>query len=403
MIDNFPYITALIVNDCYAYQNFKVETGITQNSNEIYKHIILTGKNGSGKTTILKKVAYYLNQPIDFDNVERQIQNLRDNLEYTEVNSKQEENWQQEIKELQRIIPTLKSDINQLKADWFVFSYFRAHRKVNLESVNTVTKEEELTLQMNSKMSSEEFANKFKQYLVNKKVYEAFDLMENDSESIRRSNSFFDRLLNVFRTVFHDPKLELKFVRENFEFYLVHGDGQEITFNQLSEGYSAFLSILMDLFMRVDFIQKAKKDFSYEPQGFVLIDEPETHMHLSMQYEVLPLLTSLFPKLQFIIATHSPAVISSLKNAVVYDITKQKAVSDWVLGTSYSSLMMKHFGLENEFSPFADEIIRNIQNAVKEKNTSELQKILEENEKYLSPSLRMEIESQIIILKSELE
>ncbi|MBC7555059.1 MAG: AAA family ATPase [Taibaiella sp.] len=52
---SFPYITQLHVNDCFAYQDFDIPAApLTE-----FKHIIITGKNGCGKTTILNSVAAY--------------------------------------------------------------------------------------------------------------------------------------------------------------------------------------------------------------------------------------------------------------------------------------------------------------------------------------------------------
>lgn len=50
----------------------------------------------------------------------------------------------------------------------------------------------------------------------------------------------------------------------------------------------------------------------------VTIDEPETHLHPSMQRELLPNLYQAFPNTQFIIATHSPFIAASLAKARVY-------------------------------------------------------------------------------------
>jgi ABC-type molybdate transport system ATPase subunit len=157
----------------------------------------------------------------------------------------------------------------------------------------------------------------------------------------------------------------------------------------------------MDLLMRTDLLRKTKNDYSIEAAGIVLIDEPETHLHLSMQYEILPIINKLFPNIQLIIATHSPAIISSIKNAVVYDLTSKDEVADWVLGSSYSELMIKHFGLDNEYSSIADKIILDVNNAVKEKSIIRLNQILTENENYLTPSLKLEIESQIIHINNK--
>lgn len=53
----------------------------------------------------------------------------------------------------------------------------------------------------------------------------------------------------------------------------------------------------------------------------ILIDEPENHLHPSMQREFLPSLKAAFPTFKFIIATHSPFILSSLPDAKVYALT----------------------------------------------------------------------------------
>lgn len=297
---------------------------------------------------------------------------------------------------------TYKEELLQGNKD-FLFSFFKASRKVVVKNVDTVTKQDNFTNQLSQSQNSTEFfiAN-FKQYLVNKKVYQAFAQLGGRQEEIQENERFFENFTQTLRDIFHDQKLVLEFEQANFEFFLRLGDGRRITFNELSDGFSAFLNILMDLFMRVDLIRKEKYDFAYNPAGFVLIDEPETHLHISMQYEVLPIIARLFPNLQMIVATHSPAVISSLKNAVVYDLSSQKQVADWLVGSSYSELMIRHFGLENEFSPVADRILEEVNNAIKAKDTAKLQQVFIENEQYLTPSLRLEIESQLIELQAQL-
>lgn len=50
-----------------------------------------------------------------------------------------------------------------------------------------------------------------------------------------------------------------------------------------------------------------------EAIGIVLVDEIDLHLHPSLSLEVVERLTQIFPHLQFIITTHSPLVVTSLK------------------------------------------------------------------------------------------
>ncbi|NNM70701.1 MAG: AAA family ATPase, partial [Gallionella sp.] len=59
--------------------------------------------------------------------------------------------------------------------------------------------------------------------------------------------------------------------------------------------------------------------FSHDKEEFtVTIDEPENHLHPSMQRSLLRRLIEAFPKAQFVIATHSPFIVSSVKDSFVY-------------------------------------------------------------------------------------
>lgn len=55
-----------------------------------------------------------------------------------------------------------------------------------------------------------------------------------------------------------------------------------------------------------------------QPSFVVTIDEPENHLHPTMQRSLMTRLIAAFPKVQFIIATHSPFMVSAVKDSLVY-------------------------------------------------------------------------------------
>ena len=66
----------------------------------------------------------------------------------------------------------------------------------------------------------------------------------------------------------------------------------------------------------------------FDMEGVVLVDEIETHLHLELQKKILPILTTLFPNIQFIITTHAPFILSSLDNTVIYDLQSRTLVEN---------------------------------------------------------------------------
>ena len=403
--NDFPYIKSIQVNDCFAYKNFTID--LPNLNGKPFSHLILTGKNGSGKTTILRGVEYHLGIALFPDNVNTSgfaYPQLLDTLVVSHKNNpKEQEKWKTK-KTLFKAITLKNTNIAAFNPfiGKCIFSFFAANRQANPTEVNTLTKETDFTTQLAAAQSTDFFIQKFKQYLVNKKVQQAFFQLNKNANGVQVVAQFFDKFTKILQRFFEDDALTLVFEDKNFEFYVVLKDGRPMTFNQMSEGFSAFISILVDLLIRVDLIRSAVNDNSYEPCGIVLLDEPETHLHIKAQYDVLPILTEFFPNIQFIVATHSPAVISSIKNTTVYDLTRQASVTDEIVGSSFSELMIVHFGLDNEFSPIADAIINNVEKAMKENKGDKkglkmkMQGILTENERYLSPTLRLELESIIL-------
>lgn len=92
-------------------------------------------------------------------------------------------------------------------------------------------------------------------------------------------------------------------------------DGLDYLVSDLSDGYRTMLALVVDLARRMAVLNEniLPKDELLNSPGIVLIDEVELHLHPSWQQRVLPDLMRIFPNTQFIVATHSPQVISSIE------------------------------------------------------------------------------------------
>lgn len=88
-------------------------------------------------------------------------------------------------------------------------------------------------------------------------------------------------------------------------------DTGDFSLDAASGGIGAIVGLAWQIYM-----------FGYDKSRFVVtIDEPESHLHPSMQRELLPGLVKCFPKAQFVVATHSPFIATSMPETGVYALT----------------------------------------------------------------------------------
>lgn len=383
------------------------------------KHLIITGKNGCGKTSSLKEINKHLIQLLNngfqniknlenhiinhtnaknhsINNIENYLKNIdaqTDTIAQINANLKQqfhagvildEEVQKQQIAQLQNNISSYEQNIinennnihnyeqnistwqNQLKEflkinlhfshptevyesiekGKFILAYFEAKRGNIVNIPTTVTKQ----AFQPKYMTTPDLNKTFVQYMVNIHTEKMYAKDEHDDEGVKKIDTWFKNFENSLKTLFVKDDLKLRFYRKEFNFKIEY-DNKSFGLNELSDGYSSILSILTELILRMD----ALGTKAYDIQGVILVDEIETHLHVELQKKILPFFTSFFPKLQFIVTTHSPFVLSSLSNAVICDLEKRVITQD-LSAYSYESLVDSYFDIDK----YSDEVKKNI-------------------------------------------
>ncbi|MFN3817388.1 AAA family ATPase [Blastomonas sp.] len=85
-----------------------------------------------------------------------------------------------------------------------------------------------------------------------------------------------------------------------------------VTADQLSSGFRVMLALVMDLARRMADLNPHLHDPLASP-GIVLIDEVDLHLHPRWQQLVVKGLLAAFPNVQFVMTTHSPQVLTTLR------------------------------------------------------------------------------------------
>lgn len=93
------------------------------------------------------------------------------------------------------------------------------------------------------------------------------------------------------------------------------GEKNNIPLNQMSDGYKCTLSLIADIAYRMAMLNpQLQENILSQTEGIVFIDEIDLHLHPAWQQRILNDLQTIFPKVQFIVTTHAPAVINSVRS-----------------------------------------------------------------------------------------
>lgn len=87
------------------------------------------------------------------------------------------------------------------------------------------------------------------------------------------------------------------------------------TISHLSSGELMILSLFCSILKEYDLLDKGNTVNLGEISGIVVIDEIDLHLHIDLQKKLLPQLIKKFPKIQFVITTHSPLFLLGIEES----------------------------------------------------------------------------------------
>lgn len=309
------YITKLTINKVRHLKNISIPLSENQ-----IKHLILTGKNGSGKTSVIEALARYLDKIFTGER-ENAFRNCQKELDI-KLNNKIES------------IPELADKYH------YILAYYDAARVFQAEQPRQIEK-----VELQDYYGLTEFPRKeFVKYLLDLKMTEALARNNNKTEKADEIQTWFVKLEQLLKQIFDDKTVELEFDEETFEFHILQHGKEPFDFNTLSNGYQAVLDIILDIIMRMQ--NQTQRSFDFNLPGIVLIDEIETHLHLELQKNIMPFLTTIFPNIQFIVTSHSPFILNSIRNVVIYDLEKNLLVENGLDNVPYDGIVEGYFGAD---------------------------------------------------------
>jgi predicted ATP-binding protein involved in virulence len=123
--------------------------------------------------------------------------------------------------------------------------------------------------------------------------------------------AYYEKITNHSNTA-------LQYNLETNELDIYYDEGSmrmSMPLSQLSDGYKGTLSLIADIAYRMSLLNPDLMENALtETPGIIMIDEVDLHLHPTWQERILDDLMTIFPRVQFIVTTHAPIVINSIRS-----------------------------------------------------------------------------------------
>lgn len=144
----------------------------------------------------------------------------------------------------------------------------------------------------------------------------------------------FGNIISKFMSIMNDGRVSEVFFHPNIEKLLYRENNELKEIENLSAGYQSVLNLVIDLAYRMSILNPDAEEDIPNAEGIVLIDEIDSNLHPKWQWRIVEALMETFPNIQFIVATHSPIIVSSCKEVNIISIDETQNIQ--YLAASYA-------------------------------------------------------------------
>ena len=210
------FISEIDIEKLYHLSDIKIRLDSTKR-----QHLLLTGKNGSGKTSLLLKLEGFLrainegrlsrifkDYPAWIKNAKEKMISASNETERFE-NEKEYERWSAELKKYGRGVNNVLNQYDGIERAYetgnFITAYFPAERKAQFAVPQGV---ENITLN-DSYRIDRDAGNILLKYMVHLKTQQAFARNEGEEGTAKKIQDWFDRFESALQTLLDDKSIHL--------------------------------------------------------------------------------------------------------------------------------------------------------------------------------------------------
>jgi len=191
-----------------------------------------------------------------------------------------------------------------------------------------------------------------------------FKALEETGEARRRANTLVKSIEGFLNDGLLPHGFQIDEIRSD-HVYMKTTQGTILPMRDLSEGYRCVYGLMLDIIRNMAnvygetqlFTRNSDNRMVADKPGILLIDEIETHLHPKWQQTICTWLKQRFPKIQFLVTTHSPLIVQAADPGGIYFLPApgehrkahrfdQHEYERIVLGRAEKILLGEAFGLD---------------------------------------------------------
>lgn len=344
---------------------------------------ILCGPNGIGKTTVLESVAHC------FANGQTNILKRNARSSESEINASifhESEDFVVKLK-FDQYEPNRPANISGRHDKSAHLLSMKTTRTFVYSPLNAVSRDSEKPLHVMWEESKQGVSiTDVKNWFVNRYLYSAHKeaLTPEQLENFELAKKCFSSLNSEF---------SFSKVNASTNEILVKTPNGDVYYEYLSSGFKSCLAILFGIIKEIEFRFGAKRAKDFD--GVVLIDELELHLHPEWQSGIARVLIDIFPKVQFIVTTHSPHIIQSAEPDQIIALENQDGTtvvrslpksSHGFKGWTLDEVLTDVMGMTDTRSRFFSELMEKFGRAIDTEDYAAAQLAYDELDASLHPT-----------------
>lgn len=366
-MENFR-IESLEINKIGAFEHIKMDFPKKTDPNKAEIHI-LTGENGTGKSTVLEALAEigktqisdieqssFLNKFHDFD------ANIHVNVNPNEFSTElmYDDFFSTALPKflIGRDIQTKIDTRYGVTFAMFAYSGYRRLMGSKIVSIDKIRHSFPEALVDSLDFDKSINTEKLVHWIGTAKAQEALSLVSGKKDKAKQYRDSIETIEKIIEEITNE-KIQFDLNSETMHLNIIMGENR-LALMSLPDGLKSMISWIGDFVMRMNQIGWTHYIPIFDRNFILFLDEIEVHLHPAWQRKILPVVQKLFKNAQIFISTHSPFVVGSVDGAWVHKLKKEGAYAvldgEPILSEdaeSYDTILEEIFGIKERFG---DEI-----------------------------------------------